>query len=174
MLILLAISGRRTGLFLRLFDISASQRYTCVMIPGFDQNENLPPGSYVCTVDEIEARFANNDHRRMLFNKLLRVIDILKEACCREIYLNGSFITAEPQPNDFDLCYEPTGLEPTESFRPLLALDVEARQALYGGDIFPRMPEPPFCSDHVRLWQIDKNGDAKGIIRILLRERFND
>lgn len=151
-----------------------TQLYNCVMIPAFDENKNLPLGNYVCTMDEIEARFANNEHRRRLFNQLLRVIDILTEACCREVYLDGSFITAEPRPNDFDLCYEPTGLQPTESFRPLLALDFETRHALYGGDIFPRMPEPPFSSDHVRLWQIDKNGDAKGIIRILLGEPLHD
>jgi hypothetical protein len=134
----------------------------------------LPPGSYTCTLDEIEARFAINAYRRTLFDQLLIVIEILTEANCPEVYLDGSFITAEPYPNDFDLCYEPTGLKPTKSFQPFLTLDIETRQAEYGGDIFPRMPEPPFRSDPVRRWQTDKNGDAKGIIRIILKEQKDD
>jgi hypothetical protein len=144
------------------------------MIPAFDKNENLPPGLYTCKLAEIEARFAINEHRRSLFNKLIKVIEILKTANCSEVYLDGSFITAKTHPNDFDLCYETTGLQPTKSFKPLLTLDIETRQAAYGGDIFPRMPEPPFRSDHVRLWQTDKNGDAKGIIRTVLREHGHD
>ena len=144
------------------------------MIPAFDENQNLPPGIYTCTLAEVEARFAINDHRSTLFSQLLLVIEILKEAHCTEVHLDGSFITAEPHPNDFDLCYEPTGLKPTKSFKPFLTLDIETRQATFGGDIFPRMPEPPLRCDHVRLWQRDKNGDAKGIIRIVLKGPGND
>lgn len=62
-------------------------------------------------------------------------------------------------------------LKPTERFKPFLILDIDARRNKYGGDIFPRMPEPPFKSDHVRIWQTDKYGNAKGIIRITLREQ---
>lgn len=30
----------------------------------------------------------------------------LKAAGCRTIYINGSFVTSESEPNDFDACYE--------------------------------------------------------------------
>src|ERR1035437_7950665 len=77
------------------FDNRGTQGYNCLLIPPFDNNQNLPPGIYTCTLAEIEARFANNEHRRPLFEQLMRTLETLKEANCSEVYLNGSFITAE-------------------------------------------------------------------------------
>jgi hypothetical protein len=51
----------------------------------------------------------------------------------------------------------------------------ESRKELYMGDIFPRMPQPPFHFDHVTDWQTDtrQDGVVKGIIRIGLRPEDN-
>lgn len=37
-----------------------------------------------------------------------------------EVFLDGSFITQKEQPNDYDLCYEPTGVLATERFGEFL------------------------------------------------------
>lgn len=140
------------------------------MIPEFDANNNLPPGMHDATMAEVQARFVHNEKRRQLFAGLVQVVSILKESNCPEVFLDGSFITAKELPNDYDLCYEPTGMAPAERLREFLEHS-ETRKERYLGDVFIHMPEPPFFVNHVTYWQRDgRNGDvAKGIIRIDLR-----
>lgn len=138
------------------------------MILEFDQNGNLPPGIHVATIQEVEARFTNNIQRKRLFQALLKVLGILRGCNCPEVYLNGSFITTKSEPEDYDLCYEPTGINGTEEFKQFLETR-ETRKKEYLGDIFPRMPQPPYETDHVEDWQIGRDGEVKGIIRIILR-----
>jgi len=138
------------------------------MIPLFDSKGNLPAGIYLCTFAEVKKQFAYNQVRKRLFLQLLGAIDILRQARCSEIYLDGSFITIEQFPNDYDLCWEPIGIKPTIELKKLLSLDIDPRREKFGGDIFVRMPEPPYTVDPVQIWQFDKDGEAKGILRILL------
>ncbi|CAN5511398.1 hypothetical protein BH11CYA1_BH11CYA1_50980 [soil metagenome] len=84
------------------------------MIPEFDENNNLPPGTHEATLADVKAKFAHNEKRQQLFAGLEKVISILKECQCPEVYLDGSYITAKELPDDHDLCYEPTGMVPTE------------------------------------------------------------
>lgn len=155
-----------------LLTFSTSQLYNGEMIPDFDTNGNLPPGIHSATLAEVESKFAHNTKRKELFAALSEVIKILSEANCQEVHLDGSFITTKEEPGDYDLCFEPTGLKPTESLRALLA-NRENRKTEYLGDIFVRMPEPPYYLDHVRDWQKDgRNEDViKGIIKIDLRAK---
>ncbi|HEY9793186.1 MAG TPA: hypothetical protein V6D22_22485 [Candidatus Obscuribacterales bacterium] len=143
-------------------------------IPGFDSNGNLPPGIHDATIEQIKARFARNAHRNRLFSGLVEVLEILRDCNCLEVYLNGSFITEKEMPGDYDLCYEPLGIQATAEFRRFLE-NKETRKERYLGDIFVRMPEPPFCIDHVADWQTDTRQDdvGKGIIRIRLRSDDN-
>lgn len=146
------------------------------MIPDFDNNGNLPPGIHTATIKEVAARFATNSHRGKLFNLLLEVLMILQRCNCPEVHLNGSYITTKEEPEDYDLCFESTGIEPTPELYDFLAQKEEARKKRYGGDIFVRMPEPPYYYDHVTQWQTDGRNDdlAKGILRINLQNRGTD
>jgi hypothetical protein len=137
------------------------------MIPPFDDKGNLPPGVHIATLAEIEGRFVTNLGRKRLFNALKKVVKIFEKCNCQEIYLNGSFITIADEPNDYDICWEPTGISPTAELKVILE-DLEAAKMKYLGDIFVRFPVPPFYFDHVIEWQKDRNGNAKGIIRIEL------
>jgi hypothetical protein len=145
------------------------------VIPAFDENGNLPPGIHVATITEVETRFANNNYRKRLFQGLLRVLEILRDCNCPEVHLNGSYITTKSEPGDYDLCYEPAGMKATEEFKQFL-LTRETRKAEHLGDIFPRMPQPPYEMDHVEDWQTDRDrdGEVKGIVRIILRHTAND
>jgi hypothetical protein len=140
------------------------------VIPSFDTNGNLPPGVHPATLAEVERKFAHNAKRKELFTGLAGVIKILREANCQEVHLDGSFITTKEEPGDYDLCFEPTGLQPTEPLRAFLA-NKENRKTEYLGDIFVRMPEPPYYVDHVRSWQKDGRNDdvVKGILKIDLK-----
>jgi hypothetical protein len=151
-------------------DISSSQLYNGEVIPDFDTNGNLPPGVHKASLAEVEHRFAHNATRKALFVGLARVVAILSEAKCPEVHLDGSYITTKEEPDDYDLCFEPTGLKATEELRKFLS-NKEGRKTEYLGDIFVRMPEPPYYVDHVTHWQKDGRNDdiIKGILKIELR-----
>ncbi|MDP3507581.1 MAG: hypothetical protein Q8T09_06290 [Candidatus Melainabacteria bacterium] len=140
------------------------------MIPESEKNGNLPPGIFEATIEEVEDRFSINFQRKKLFGLLLEVLAIFRNCGCPEVYLDGSYITNKDEPEDYDLCYEPTGINATSEFYEFLK-NKDRRKERYGGDIFPRMPEPPYHYDHVVHWQIDGRNDdaAKGILKILLR-----
>jgi hypothetical protein len=109
------------------------------MIANVDSNGSLPPGIHTATLVEVETKFAYNTKRKELFTGLARVITILREAKCWEIHLDGSYITTKEEPTDYDLCFEPTGLEKTEELFALLS-QKEGRKTEYLGDIFARLP----------------------------------
>lgn len=144
------------------------------MIPEFDKHGNLKPGIWNATIAEVEERFAQTPLRRRLFEALLVVVEILTAAKCPAAYLDGSFITTASEPGDYDLCYESTGMVPTEEWRLFLKLTADERKKEHLGDIFVRMQVPPFFTDHVELWQSDRDGNVKGIIRIELRQQSDD
>ncbi len=66
------------------------------------------------------------------------------------------------------MCYEPLGMQATTEWGGLLQMTFEERKAQYFGDIFVRLPEPPYYPDHVDFWQTDRDENPKGIIRIVL------
>ncbi len=72
-----------------------------------DEHGFLPPGVHDCTLEEIEqrfARFGRTAQRRELFPKLTSFV---QEARSTEfvtaVIVDGSHVTAEPEPGDIDL-----------------------------------------------------------------------
>ncbi len=63
----------------------------------------------------------------------------LKDAGCRTVYLNGSFVTNKTHPNDYDACWEEAGVDPTALDPVLLTFDLgrAAQKAKYPGELFP-------------------------------------
>jgi hypothetical protein len=76
-------------------------------VPAFNEHGFLPPGVHDCTMDEIRVRFGSfqgTDRRAQLFAKLMTVHSEAKVAgIVRAIIVDGSFVTAKPDPNDIDL-----------------------------------------------------------------------
>jgi DNA-binding XRE family transcriptional regulator len=70
----------------------------------------LPPGIPWASLPEVEARFAINPRRKWLFEGISQVMDALHLAGCKTVYLDGSYVTAKPQPADFDGCWDPVGV----------------------------------------------------------------
>lgn len=130
----------------------------------------LPPGIHEATLAEIEERFATSPHRRWLFQGFRRVVVALVAAGCREIHLDGSFVTGKPHPEDFDGCWNPIGVSP-EKLDPTL-LDFgngrEAQKKKFHGEMFmSNFPAAPAGPIFLNFFQIEKfSGSAKGIILI--------
>ena len=66
------------------------------------------------------------------------MVSALSVAGCSTVYLNGSFVTAKPLPNDFDGCWEPVGVDIAKLDPVLLDFDNRraAQKAKYFGEMF--------------------------------------
>ncbi len=145
------------------------------MLPTFNSSGDLPPGVHSASWQEVEERFGYNERRKQLLRGLKMALENLKQAGCRRVYLNGSFVTAKNQPGDFDACWEPDGLD-FDKLDPVL-LDFSnkrsAQKAKYGGELFPATADAigdgtPF----IEFFQSARGGGHKGIVAIDLKEDF--
>lgn len=75
------------------------------MIPGYVDGLNLPVGGHLCSLSELEERFAWNDRRKRLFEVLVNVIRLAKRCGFLHALLGGSFPTAKDLPDDIDVTW---------------------------------------------------------------------
>lgn len=144
------------------------------MIPPFDSEGNLPIGVHVATWDEIVRRYGWNDRRRELLAGLREALDNLRSAGCPRAYVDGSFVTSESKPRDFDGCWEPAGVDLLRLDPTLydFANERRAQKRKYGGELFPAS----FIADAAGfsffdLFQLVRGTDGrKGIIAIDLEK----
>jgi hypothetical protein len=144
------------------------------MIPEFDPGGNLPPGVHETTWDIFVARFGCNERRRRLISGLKRALDALKRAGCARAYIDGSFVTAKDQPDDFDACWDPVGVDGA-LLDPVLLNFANGRQLqkiVFYGELFPsHWPADPAGRRFIEFFQTDKNtGDPKGIVALKVQE----
>lgn len=106
------------------------------MIPALMRDGHLPPGQHPATWPEVATRLGGNGRRDRLVEGLSRMLLDLARAGCRTVYLDGSFVSREKWPDDFDLCFEPQGMNSARLTPELL--DVSGRRArqkaLYSGE----------------------------------------
>ena len=107
----------------------------------------------------------------MLLNGLNNGIYNLKNAGCKEIFIDGSFVTEKEFPNDYDCCWEVTGVDPNK-LDPIL-LNFEDKRMMqklkYRGEFFPSNMRAIAGKTYLEFFQIDKlTGSPKGIISLKL------
>jgi hypothetical protein len=110
------------------------------MIPPFEPTTGkLPPGEHEATWEEVARRFGTTAQRQRLLPGLRTALDALARAGCRRVWLNGSFVTAKEAPQDFDLCWDRSGVEPHRLDPVLLDLTGKraAQHARFGGAVWP-------------------------------------
>jgi len=59
---------------------------------------------------EVASVFATTPHRQWLFDGFTRAADALSVAECSVVYLDGSFTTGKPHPEDYDGCWDHEGM----------------------------------------------------------------
>jgi len=115
------------------------------MIPAFTEQGFLPPGIYQATLDECKERFVvfqQSDRRLRLFVQLEKLLDQAARAgIVKRILIAGSFVSAKPEPNDFDCIVV---LDPSivgKLLRPFEYNLVSRQMArrMFGGDIMPAL-----------------------------------
>ncbi len=106
---------------------------------------------------------------------LERGIAELTRAGCKQIFLDGSYVTAKPEPQDYDLCWDPTDVDP-KLLDPILwhpnflKHPRTEQQQNYFGDYFQSsIFNGNSAQTFLDFFQIDKHsGQPKGIINIRL------
>ncbi|MBE0472115.1 MAG: hypothetical protein IBX55_21735 [Methyloprofundus sp.] len=136
----------------------------------------LPPGVHTATLAEVKSVFAQNHHRRKLFLGLLNAANALHVAGCKYLYLDGSYVTAKPNPSDFDCCWNPEGVK-ISLLDPVFLDFSNARQNQknkFLGELFPFNFDAAPGKKFLDFFQVEKySGGQKGIIVIdLTTESF--
>ncbi len=145
------------------------------MIPDFLDDPNLlwpilPPGIWDADMSEIEARFVVNERRAFLFKGLKEGLINLFKAGCPQIFLDGSYVTDKPSPNDYEVCWDTNFVDPDLLDPIFLVFDNERekQKERYLGEYFPALLiEGNSGKPFLDFFQIDKHsGKQKGIIRL--------
>lgn len=119
------------------------------------------------------GQLGGSSRRKHLLRGLLAGLRALRSAGCEIAYIDGSFVTAKPEPGDVDVCYE----SDTVNFSLLdpVLKDFSNRRAAqkqkYGGEFFEAEAEAiPDGTLYLDFFQLTKDGKRKGIIHLRLSE----
>ena len=111
-----------------------------------------------------------------LIEGLKVALEPLKSAGCTRVYLDGSFVTAKERPGDFDGCWDSEGVDfdLLAQSDPVLLTFGDSRAAQkkrYRGELFLADGQANGIGTLFReFFQLDKDGNAKGIIVVNLEE----
>ncbi len=139
------------------------------MLPGFDPLTGyLPPGVHPAAWKEIRPTFGTNTHRNRLVDGLKHALLNLAAAGCRSAILDGSFVSTRPLPNDYDVAWDPVGVDPSALDPVLLEMSNKraAMKAKYGGEFFPASAHAAPGMRFREFFQTDRDGIAKGVVDI--------
>ena len=135
--------------------------------PTIPETGYLPPGVHEASWVEVASRFGGNSHREWLMERLLAACRKLVEAGCKEILLDGSFVTAKTMPGDYDGTWESAGVD-VDRLDPVF-LNAGAVKAKYFGDLFPASGVAKSGVPFRDFFQTDRDGVEKGVVLVDLR-----
>jgi hypothetical protein len=133
------------------------------MIPDFNDDGYLPPGSHPATLEEIASRFGQEPElRRAQAESLGWLLDVVKRAGVRRLIIDGSFVTDKWEPNDVDCVLLPAADFPRERGAELELRDglPFIQLAVVDEALFERYVQVIFASD--------RKAVPKGMIEVIL------
>ena len=148
-----------------------------MLVPPFNEHGLLPEGIHDCTLDEIQKRFGSFQGSARRPNLWARFQEFLGEAKASglvvALILDGSFVTAKPDPNDIDLVLVVPG---THDFVAELLphqYNILAQQRVrrrFGFDIVVVKSESDYLAQAVGFFEQvrQRPGLKKGLLRLRL------
>lgn len=133
--------------------------------------EVLVPGIHHVSEKDFLTLFVWNPHRKKLYKGLLLALSLLRQAGCRKVYIDGSFVTKKPYPSDFDGCWDHSGVDFSKLDPVLLEFsDMRRAQKIkFRGEMFPSaiIADRKTNAIFLDFFQLEKfTGNQKGIIEI--------
>jgi len=140
------------------------------MIPAFRDDGYLPEGLHLSTEAEVTFRFGTSTHQRQrLALRLRRWIALSRLVHAKRLFVDGSFVTAKPEPNDVDaVVWIPNDFTDRVERGDLEAIELETM-------LLTRRPEEIFAAEDSRDWSEwveffsrtrEADGRRKGIVEI--------
>ncbi len=127
---------------------------------------------YVASEAEVTFRFgSSNRKRRRLVHRIRRWVELARDVRVRRLFIDGSFITAKPDPNDVDA----VTLLPSD-FENQIATNLDAAIELEEM-LLTRRPEEIFAAEDETDWNEwveffsrtrEADGQRKGLVEIEL------
>jgi hypothetical protein len=141
-------------------------------IPPFREDGYLPDGLHLATEAEVIFRFgASSKRRRRLALRLRRWIELARQVGGQRLLVDGSFVTAKPNPNDIDaVILLPPDFEQQVEQGTEAALELEEM-------LLTRRPEEIFAAEDGMDWNEwveffsrtrEADGRRKGLVEIEL------
>ncbi|MEX2310291.1 MAG: hypothetical protein WD738_22170 [Pirellulales bacterium] len=141
-------------------------------IPDFRPDGYLPEGMFLASEAEVTFRFGtSNRQRRRLVHRVRRWIELAREIKAPRLFIDGSFITAKPEPDDVDAVV----LLPLD-FEDQIATNSEAASE-FEEMLLTRRPEEIFAAEDETDWNEwveffsrtrESDGRRKGLVEIEL------
>lgn len=142
------------------------------MIPHFRDDGYLPEGLHLATEAEITFRFGTSTtRRRRLALRLRRWIELSRCVAAKRLFVDGSFVTAKPDPNDVDaVVWLGDDFVDRVSRGDREAVELEMM-------LLTRQPEEVFAAEDPRDWDDwveffsrtrEADGRRKGIVEVRL------
>ena len=140
------------------------------MLPEFNRDGTLPAGIHWSGWREVESRFGFSGRRLQLLDGLKSALQSLRRAGCRQVYIDGSFVTVKRDPGDYDACWDIEGVDLESCLDFSNARRAQKRK--YLGEFFPaQMPEGASGKLFLDFFQIEKEtGKPKGVVGLKLQE----
>jgi hypothetical protein len=141
------------------------------VLPPTDPDTGLlPVGEHTAEWDEVVERFGWNEKRRALLDGLAEGLELLDAVGCKQVWLNGSFVTAKDEPGDFDVCWDTDGVDLDEIDAVFLDLSSgrAAQKRRFGGEFLPNVIEAGSGLVFAEFFQNERDGSRKGIVVLKL------
>jgi hypothetical protein len=137
---------------------------------AFDSHTGyLSPGIHALAWREFSDLFVWNERRQWLCGGLYRALNNLRNAGCKTVLIDGSFVTRKELPSDYDAAFNPEGIAGAY-LDPVLIKHSDGRRAMkakYFGDIFPWAHSASTGGAvYIDFFQTDRDGVVKGIVAI--------
>ena len=141
-------------------------------IPNLQENNELPPGEHIATLEEIDTVYgSSNIRRKKLMRGLRNAVDNLIASGVMTIWIDGSFVTGKKEPNDIDGCWEYHNLVDLNILDPVFLNNRFDMKKKYGLDFFiANIIEADSGLPFPKFFQKDRDGNPKGIIIVKLGE----
>jgi len=138
-----------------------------LVLPPFTDAGVLPPGLHWASWEELCKRFGGSRRRARLLEGLLEAASNLRAAGAVNIWLDGSFVTSKPDPEDYDGAWD-ASLVDLDKVDPILVDPVDLgtgrhrQKAKYGGELLVSVGR---TGSPIQLFfQQTRDGDVKGIV----------
>jgi hypothetical protein len=142
------------------------------MIPDFRSDGYLPDGLHLATEAEVVARFGTSTRQRQrLAMRLKRWVVLSRVVNAKRFFVDGSFVTSKPEPNDVDaVIWIPDDFSDRLKYDDLDAMELESM-------LVTRRPEELFAAEDGLDWDEwveffgrtrESDGRRKGIVEIQL------